>query len=77
MREMIGILTAAVLAFFIMPILGWRWLFAIGALPGLRRDLSSVKCSDSCRKNIGTKNLRLLYEKARLHPFCVHRCSGS
>lgn len=31
----IGNMTAAALAFFIMPVLGWRWLFAIGALPGI------------------------------------------
>lgn len=31
----VGNMTAAVLAFFIMPTLGWRWLFVVGALPGL------------------------------------------
>jgi len=31
----LGNMTAAALAFFIMPVWGWRWLFAIGALPGL------------------------------------------
>ncbi len=31
----IGNMTGAVLAFFIMPLFGWRWLFAIGALPAL------------------------------------------
>jgi len=30
-----GNMTAAALAFVILPIAGWRWLFAVGALPGL------------------------------------------
>lgn len=29
-----GNMMGAALAFFIMPVLGWRWLFAVGALPG-------------------------------------------
>jgi|GEM_PF-53324 len=31
----VGNMMGAALAFFIMPVLGWRWLFAIGALPGI------------------------------------------
>lgn len=31
----VGNMMGAALAFFIMPILGWRWLFAVGAVPGL------------------------------------------
>ncbi|HSW46388.1 MAG TPA: MFS transporter [Phycisphaerae bacterium] len=30
-----GNMTASILALFIMPTLGWRWLFAVGALPGI------------------------------------------
>ncbi|MHC4444746.1 MAG: MFS transporter [Planctomycetota bacterium] len=30
-----GNMAGAALAFFIMPVLGWRWLFAVGALPGI------------------------------------------
>jgi predicted MFS family arabinose efflux permease len=31
----IGNMTGAALAFVVMPLYGWRWLFAIGALPGI------------------------------------------
>jgi predicted MFS family arabinose efflux permease len=31
----IGNMMGAALAFFIMPTWGWRWLFAVGAIPGL------------------------------------------
>ena len=31
----IGNMTAAALAFVIMPVFGWRWLFAVGALPAI------------------------------------------
>jgi len=31
----IGNMMGAALAYFIMPVLGWRWLFAVGALPGI------------------------------------------
>ncbi len=31
----VGNMTGAGLAFFVMPVLGWRWLFAFGAIPGL------------------------------------------
>ncbi len=31
----IGNMAGAALGYFIMPVLGWRWLFAVGALPGI------------------------------------------
>ncbi|UCD30043.1 MAG: MFS transporter [Planctomycetota bacterium] len=31
----LGNMTGAALAYFIMPVLGWRWLFAVGAVPGI------------------------------------------
>jgi predicted MFS family arabinose efflux permease len=31
----VGNMAGALLAYFILPTLGWRWLFAVGAVPGL------------------------------------------
>ncbi|MBI4580901.1 MAG: MFS transporter [Planctomycetes bacterium] len=41
-----GNMTAAVLSALILPVLGWRWLFAVGAVPGLVAVLVFLKLKE-------------------------------
>jgi len=58
-----GNMAAAAMGFFIMPLAGWRWLFAVGALPGIVAVLVFLKLDEPEKWRVA--RARWLEQKAR------------